>query len=74
MSYKLIRKSPLTKKYTTMELPLTESEFLDAYHNWKEGTLIQNAFPTLNADQREFIKTGYTSLDWKKMFGGPDAQ
>jgi hypothetical protein len=30
--------------------------------------LIQDIFPGLTADQREFIKTGYTAEDWARMF------
>ena len=30
----------------------------DAYESWINGTLIQDAFPELTVDQREFLITG----------------
>jgi hypothetical protein len=70
MSITISRKSPHTDKINTMELPLTQEEYETAYMRWRVGGyLIQDAFPTLNNEQREFIKTGYTPEDWKEMFG-----
>jgi hypothetical protein len=34
--------------------------------------LIQNAMPRLNADEREFIKTGVTAEEWEEMFSTPN--
>ena len=31
----------------------------------KERRLIQDIFPNLNEDEREFIMTGYTPADWR---------
>lgn len=43
------------------------------YKRWKTGNeLIQNVFPELDADQREFLMTGTTPAEWDKMFGGGD--
>lgn len=42
---------------------------------WEEGIdrrLIQDAFPHLNADDREFIMTGITPEEWEKTFGVDD--
>jgi hypothetical protein len=36
--------------------------------HWKHGELIQNAFPLLNVDEREFIKTGITPNEWELMY------
>jgi hypothetical protein len=33
-----------------------------------EGALIQEAFPYLNADEREFIMTGTPPHIWEQMF------
>jgi hypothetical protein len=52
-----------------MEIPLSVEEFNTAASAWQSGVLIQNAFPTLNADQREFIKTGITPQEWESVFG-----
>jgi hypothetical protein len=67
------RKSPFTGKLNSMEIPLTEAEYTEAVLKYNGGMLLQDVFPTLNADQREFIKTGYTSQDWATMFPEKDA-
>jgi len=61
----LTKKSPLTGQENTLELPITEEE----YDMWINSNVsIQNAFPTLTPDQREFMKTGYTAEDWAFIF------
>jgi len=47
-------------------LPFADFEL--AYNNWKNGMLIQNAFPTLTVNQREFILTGMSPDEWEDMF------
>lgn len=64
----LERKCPFTGVVNTMELPLTHGEYDRALNLWEDGALIQNAFPMLNADQREFVKTGITPAVWDSMF------
>lgn len=44
----------LTGKTNSLELPITEQQ-LKAY---EDGALVQNAFPNLDDDQREFILHG----------------
>jgi hypothetical protein len=40
---------------------------------WRRGDkLIQEAFPELSSDAREFIKTGVTPAEWDKYMGGDD--
>lgn len=36
---------------------------------WQNGLYIQDAFPHLNADQRELVKTGIHPECWKAMMG-----
>lgn len=48
----------------TLDLDVT----LDEYAAWRGGELIQVAMPRLDADEREFIKTGITAEEWEKMF------
>lgn len=56
-----------TEKF--MVLPMNESEFLECYRMWKyDGMLIQQAFPMLNEDQREFLLTGMTADEWDNLF------
>jgi hypothetical protein len=36
--------------------------------------LIQVAFPYLNADDREILKTGIDAQGWEEMFGGSEEE
>lgn len=63
------RKSPFSRKENTMTLNISESEFNTAYALWQGGVCIQNAFPMLDADECEFIKTGITPAEWDSLFG-----
>ena len=65
----LERKCPFSGTLNTMELPLTHREYDRGATKWAAGALIQVAFPTLNADEREFIKTGILPATWDSMFG-----
>jgi hypothetical protein len=58
----------------TIEIPLTETQFAEAFWAWREkGLCIQDAFPTLTASQREFIKTGITDDQWEETFSEDEA-
>lgn len=39
----------------------------DDWDRYAAGALIQDAFPSLTAMQRETIKTGYDSVCWDKL-------
>lgn len=55
----ITRKHPFTGETNSRDLPITSEElFL-----WESGELIQNVWPHLSADDREFIKTGITNWD-----------
>lgn len=64
----IVRRCPFTGKFNKMDLPITEGQI----SRWESGVLIQDAFPNLDADQREFIKTGITPEVWDKMMGGEE--
>ena len=49
----------------TLDLNITQSMLAD----WESGTLIQEAMPQLNADEREFIMTGVVGAEWDNEFG-----
>jgi hypothetical protein len=51
----------------TIDLPITERDVI----RYDDGWLLQEAFPNLDADQREFIKTGITKEEWVEIYG-PD--
>ena len=67
------RKSMFTGKVHTMDLPVTQAqidELVKGPFKWSHPTkLIQHAFPTLTAEQREFIMTGVTPEEWNAEFG-----
>ena len=64
----ITRKSMVTGKTHTLDLPITDAQAL-AY---EKGALIQDAFPHLNAEQREFIMSGITAEEWTSVFGEVD--
>jgi hypothetical protein len=65
----ITRRSPFTGKVHRMEIPLTPKEYGQRATLWQTGMLIQDAFPMLSADEREFIKTGITPEEWDAAFG-----
>lgn len=66
----LKRTNDIDGKEYSMELPFTVEQFyLTEEMRENTGALIQDVYPTLTADQREFIKTGITPELWEKMFG-----
>lgn len=42
------------------------------YLRWQGGDLIQDAFPYLNANDRELLLSGICSKCWDKMYGEND--
>ena len=66
----ITRRSPFTGRIHQMEIPISPREFAKRETLWQTGMLIQDAFPTLDANQREFIKTGITPEEWNEAFLG----
>ena len=64
----ITRQSPISGKIHSLDLPITEQQVAA----WQSGVLIQNAFPNLSPDEREFLKTGITAEEWEAMFGGEE--
>jgi len=64
----ITRKSFITGVERTRDLPITQLQ-IDA---WENGMLVQEAFPNLSADDREFIMTGVTSDEWDNAFEDVD--
>ncbi len=56
----ITRTSIFTGNKRTLDLPVTQ-QMLDAY---AAGALLQDAFPDLSIDDREFIKSGVTPEEW----------
>ena len=65
------RVSQFTGKVNSMQLPVCHSQIV----NWLDGLgLIQDVMPDLSPDQREFLLTGMTPLEWTNMFGDDDEE
>jgi hypothetical protein len=62
------KKCPFTGQMNSMEIPMNQRAFDKALKSWKEGKLIQDSFPNLTPEQREFIKTGITPRMWDEIF------
>lgn len=67
----VIRTSMISNTEKSMDIPVTE-EKLQQWDDFlrEERPLIQNFFPELNAEQREFILTGITPEEWDIIFEG----
>jgi len=62
----ITNKSNVSGKVRTMDLNVTEEQ-LNRYNSGR--FTIQDCFPNLSADEREFIKTGITPEEWEEVFG-----
>jgi hypothetical protein len=69
MGIYVTKTSELTGNKHTLELPLTPEQAEDGLYKLKDGAYIQDAFPTLTPDQREFIRTGITAEEWETLGG-----
>tara|TARA_R110000822_G_scaffold56343_1_gene142426 strand:- start:277 stop:474 length:198 start_codon:yes stop_codon:yes gene_type:complete len=58
------KKSMITGCINTLDVDVDP----DTYVKWMEGKagLIQNVFPNLSVDSREFLMTGITPDEWDK--------
>ena len=66
----ITRQSPLTGKVKVMQIDVTLAQLC----SWRAGTLAQDAFPDLSADDREFIISGLTPEDWKALYGDQEEE
>lgn len=63
----VIRVSVMSGKTNSMEINTTEAK-INAWMGDKTRPLIQNYFPELTADEREFLISGSTPEEWDKLF------
>jgi hypothetical protein len=61
---KITMKSMASGKINTLDIPCTAEQM----ERFKQGALVQEAFPDLTPDQREFLLTGITKDEWNEMF------
>ena len=68
------KQSKFSGKWGEMDLPLTQQELDEGLkQSWSANPGIgtkhmQDIFPQLNADQREFLMSGCTPEEWNEMF------
>ena len=62
---KITKTSPISGKTTTRHLNVTNEQI----ERWQKGELIQEVFPHLSPEDREFLKTGITTREWQELFG-----
>ena len=62
--------SMLTGKANAMHLPTSVGKIKQFLTHRKDCDLVQDMFPELSVDQREFLMTGITPDEWKEMTGG----
>jgi hypothetical protein len=62
----ITNKSKVSGKVRSMDLPVTEAQ-LNRYNTGR--VTLQDCFPNLSADEREFIKSGITAEEWEEVFG-----
>jgi hypothetical protein len=68
---KLTNRCQFNGKTYEMEINCTPAQLAEGTHAYSKGALLQNAFPFLNANEREFLKTGTPPHVWDEMFGEP---
>lgn len=61
---KISRRSLITGIERTKEIDCTQEQ----YDYWLAGGLVQDAFPNLSEDDREFIMSGITPDEWDEHF------
>ena len=62
----ITKTSKCSGKIHTMDIPITPEQYSSFQSN---NRVIQQIFPTLSANEREFLLTGSTQEEWDEMFG-----
>ena len=55
-----------------MVIKTSYHDFINGIWRYNEGLLMQDAFPTLNADEREFLISGTLPDEFNEMFGSQE--
>ena len=62
----ITNRSKISGKVRSIDLPVTEEQMA----RFSSGRFtIQDCFPNLTPDEREFIKSGITAEEWEEVFG-----
>jgi len=57
------RKNIFTGQSRSLDLDVTQEQL----NRWKGGEKIQNVFPHLSVDEREFLMTGIIGEEWNEL-------
>jgi len=63
----LHRESQLTGCQNVLEISIDALTYYQCWQKWSQGILIQDAFPMLDADQCEFVRSGITPQEWAEF-------
>lgn len=63
----ITRTSQFTGEEHTLDIPITAEEYGKGMIKRMAGAHIQDAFPMLDEDQREFLLTGATKEEWDRL-------
>jgi hypothetical protein len=62
----ITNRSKVSGRIRSMDLPVTDKQMI----RYSSGLYtLQDCFPNLSADEREFIKSGITAEEWEEVFG-----
>lgn len=56
----------------TMNFNCSPDQYRIGMRAYKAGALIQDAFPFLSADEREFLISGILPDEWERLFGSEE--
>ena len=67
------RQSIITGKESSIAIAMPIDEFMYCFSLWAhDKCLIQDCFPDLDEDEREFIMSGITVEEWTDLYGPDD--
>lgn len=66
----IVRINPISGEPVSKSLPMT----MEQLWAWQNGAYVQDAFPHLSADDREFIISGLLPGQWEELFGGEEGE
>ena len=65
----ITKQSTLSGNWNTLEIDITEEQFLRVENRRVNGELIQNIVPNVPKELREFLMYGITPTEWEQYFG-----
>jgi hypothetical protein len=67
----ITKQSQATNVWHTRDIPVDYAAY-SAWMRGDDGRYVQEAFPHLSADDREFLLTGITPEEWDELYGDQD--